>query len=89
MLGKSVLFSIAIAAQAVFSSPVQKRSGYSVKETHFVPQKWNKIAKAADDFRIHLNIGLKQSSFDELERHLYEGMKHLNIPRSYLIRCSI
>lgn len=73
MLGTSVL-SIAIAAQAVFGSPVQKRAGYSVKETHYVPQKWSKVGKAADDFMIHLHLGLKQSNFDELDRQLYEGM---------------
>lgn len=73
MLGASVL-SIALAAQAVFGSPVHKRAGYAVKETHYVPLKWTKVGKAADDFMIHLNIGLKQGNFDELDRHLYEGM---------------
>lgn len=80
MFGASVLVSVAITAQAVLSSPLQNRAGYSVKETHFIPQKWSKIGKPADDFRIHLNIGLTQSSFDELERHLYEGISHLHTP---------
>lgn len=81
MFGASVLLSVAIAAQAVLSSPLQNGARYSVKETHFVPQKWNKIGKPAEEFRIHLNIGLKQSNFDELERHLYEGIsKHYSLP---------
>jgi tripeptidyl-peptidase-1 len=77
MLGVSVL-SIAFVVQAVFCSPVQKRAGYTVKETHYVPQKWSKVGKAADDFMIHLNIGLKQNNFEELDRHLYEGMLFRN-----------
>ncbi|KUJ07644.1 tripeptidyl-peptidase 1 precursor [Mollisia scopiformis] len=72
MFSTTVLLSVFVAAKAVFCSPVQRRAGYAVKETHFVPQKWSKIGKAADDFRIHLNIGLTQGNFHELERHLYE-----------------
>lgn len=78
-----LLLSVVIAAQAVLSSPLQKRAGYAVKETHFVPQKWSKVGKAAEDFTIHLNIGLKQSNFDELERHLYEGRYPTNIYNQY------
>ncbi|KAF8851033.1 subtilisin-like protein [Acephala macrosclerotiorum] len=51
-----------------------KRAGYAVKETHFVPHKWRKVGKAAEDFTIHLNIGLKQSSFDELKRLFIEDL---------------
>lgn len=68
MLGAAFL-SIAFAAQVVFGSPIQKRAGYAVKETYYVPQKWSDVGKAADDFMIHLNIGLKQSNFDEPDRH--------------------
>jgi tripeptidyl-peptidase-1 len=67
------LLSIAGAVQAAYGSPIKARSAYAIKETHFVPQKWRQVGGASEDFVIHLNIGLKQSNFDELERHLYEG----------------
>lgn len=79
MYSATVFLAVLIAAQAVLGSPVQKRAGYTIKETHFPPQKWSKVGKAADDITIHLNIGLKQSSFDELERHLYEGIYNVII----------
>ena len=63
-----------LAASASLASPVKSRSPYAVKETHFVPAKWNRIASPPADHLISLQIGLKQSQFKELERHLYEGM---------------
>ncbi|KAA6413001.1 MAG: tripeptidyl peptidase [Lasallia pustulata] len=33
---------------------------------------WTRVGPAPADHRINLQIGLKQSQFDELERHLYE-----------------
>ena len=71
---KSILF-IAIAAQAVLSTPVHPRSSYAVKETHHVPQKWTKVGPASPGHMIHLQIAVKQGQFDELERHLYEGKR--------------
>lgn len=73
MLGLISLLAFALASEA-FASPVKSRTAYTVKETHFVPQKWQQVGKAPGDHVLHLNIGLKQSSFDELERHLYEGL---------------
>lgn len=74
MFNLATLLSIVAAAQVVASSPVQARTAYAVKETHFVPRTWRNVGKPAGDYIVHLNIGLKQSNFDELERHLYEGM---------------
>lgn len=71
------LLSLAAAAQAVVGSPVSPRTPYSVKETHLVPRGWSEIAEAPRDQTIHLNIGIKQGQFAELERHLYEGKSNV------------
>jgi tripeptidyl-peptidase-1 len=63
-----------VAVQAVFGSPIQSRTAYAVKETHRVPRKWTKMGRAPSDTMLHLQIGVKQGQFDELERHLNEGV---------------
>jgi tripeptidyl-peptidase-1 len=77
MVGVTV-FSAALvaAAQAVLASPMA-RSGYSVKDTHYVPRDWTKGARAPADHVIQLQIGLKQSNFQELENQLYKGISIL------------
>jgi len=75
MFGFVYLLSIATAAaQAVVGSPIRSRTPYTIKETHYVPRKWSQVGRAPEGLTITLNIGLKQSQFDELERHLYEGI---------------
>jgi tripeptidyl-peptidase-1 len=74
MLGLSVIFSVAFGAQAALGTPIRARMPYSVKETHSVPGKWVQTGRADRSHMLHLQIGLKQGNFDELERHLYEGM---------------
>jgi tripeptidyl-peptidase I len=64
----------ALLAGFASASPLRIRSPYAVKETHPVPRQWSKVAPAPENHIIQLQIGLKQSQFDELERHLYEGM---------------
>ena len=73
MLASSILLSLSIAAQAVLGTPIRARSPYAVKETHFAPRKWTPIDRAPADHMLHLQIGVKQDRFDELEKHLYEG----------------
>ena len=58
---------------AAAATPLRVRSEYCVKEHHNVPPKWNRISDAPLDHLINLQIGLKQSRFDELERQLYQG----------------
>ncbi|KAI4250164.1 MAG: hypothetical protein L6R40_000336 [Gallowayella cf. fulva] len=53
-------------------SPVRSRSLYAVKDSHHVPRKWTRVGDAPPDHVVNLEIALKQSQFDELERHLYE-----------------
>ncbi|KKY15785.1 putative tripeptidyl-peptidase 1 precursor [Diplodia seriata] len=72
MVRLTALISLAAAAQGVLASPIRARSPYAVKETHYVPRQWSRAGRAPDDHVLHLHIGLKQSQFDELERHLYE-----------------
>lgn len=74
MVGFSVLISTALAAQsALASSVIRSRTNYAVKERHYVPRQWKKVARAPAEGIINLNIALKQSQFEELERQLYQG----------------
>lgn len=65
---------LAVATQAVFGSPIQSRTAYAVKETHRAPRRWIKRGRAPAETMLDLQIGVAQSQFGELERHLYEGV---------------
>lgn len=73
MLVPTFLITAAIAAQNAFATPIKARTPYTVKETHTAPRKWSNSGKAPGNAMLHLQIGLKQDNFDELERHLLEG----------------
>lgn len=70
---KTTVLVVAFVACDVFSTPIS-RSPYVVKETHFVPLGWTKQERSHGGKTIQLQIGLKQGRFDELDRHLQEGM---------------
>ena len=70
----SVSLVLLAASTSILSSPLRSRTEYAVKDTHNVPSKWYEVGPAPAHKLLHLQIGLKQSHFDELERHLYEGM---------------
>lgn len=76
-------FSLAVLALALIplpvtsASPLHTRSPYVVKDNHPVPSGWEIIARAPIEEYIHLQIALKHGRFDELEKHLYEGMAFL------------
>ncbi|KAI2463933.1 tripeptidyl-peptidase 1 precursor [Annulohypoxylon bovei var. microspora] len=72
MVGFTVVFSALLAAQGAFANPVGSRTPYRVKDTHHVPRAWKRVRRAPADHIIDLQIGVKQSNFAELERHLYE-----------------
>ncbi|RDW57074.1 hypothetical protein BP6252_13889 [Coleophoma cylindrospora] len=72
MVGVKTFLSLAAAVQAVGASPISSRTPYAVKETHIIPRGWSEVAEAPKGQTIHLNIGVKQGQFAELERHLYE-----------------
>lgn len=64
--------SVLLMLSSVYAVPLSRRDGYAVKETHVVPTQWKQLHRAPADHAITLRIGIKQGSFDELERHLYE-----------------
>ncbi|KAI1372962.1 tripeptidyl-peptidase 1 precursor [Hypoxylon crocopeplum] len=72
MVGFVVAFSALLAAQASLANPVRSRTPYRVKDAHHVPRGWKRVRRAPADHVIDLQIGVKQSNFAELERHLYE-----------------
>jgi len=72
MLGLSNLLVVAVAAQAVFANPIKVRTDYAVKEVHLAPRRWASAGRAPSNHMLHLQIGLKQERFDELEQQLLE-----------------
>jgi tripeptidyl-peptidase I len=70
---RNLACSLLLSAATVLGSPLRARSAYSVKDTHRVPSRWTKIGVPSANHMVRLTIGLKQSRFDELERHLNEG----------------
>ena len=71
----TILLGTLLRCAAGATTPIQSRSSYAVKETHNVPLTWTRVGSAPKHHRLELHIGLRQSRFDELERHLYEGMR--------------
>lgn len=69
---KGISLALLAASTSILSSPLRSRTEYAVKDTHNVPSKWYEVGPAPAHKLLHLHIGLKQSQFDELERHLYE-----------------
>ncbi|EME79352.1 uncharacterized protein MYCFIDRAFT_57642 [Pseudocercospora fijiensis CIRAD86] len=65
-------FGLAGLSAAVTAAPLDDRSDYAVHSSHFVPGGWEQSGKPDPEHTINLRIGLKQGSFADLERHLYE-----------------
>jgi tripeptidyl-peptidase-1 len=80
MLYLSSLLAVAIAAQAALATLIKARTAYEVKEVHQVPRKWSSQGRAPSNHMLHMQIGLNQDKFDELERHLYEGKMRYLLP---------
>jgi tripeptidyl-peptidase-1 len=70
----SFLLIVLTGILTVPASALAASSPYFVKETHKVPNRWKQVGAPAPDQCIYLQIGLTQSRFDDLERHLYEGI---------------
>ena len=68
------LLTLVTIAETISASPLHSRTAYAIKDSHNVPRQWSKVSSASSDHILHLQIALKQNNFDELERHLYEGM---------------
>jgi tripeptidyl-peptidase-1 len=73
MLG-AVLSLLACFSSFATAGPVTRSSDLAVKDYHPAPRPWSNLGPAPSDHLIHLTIGLSQSHFRELERHLNEGM---------------
>ncbi|KAJ9646887.1 hypothetical protein H2204_000579 [Knufia peltigerae] len=59
-------------SQLATAGPIVRRSDLAVKDFHPAPKTWSNLGPAPEDHLIHLKIGLSQSRFSELERHLHE-----------------
>ena len=71
---------LAVGVNNALASPVSHaRSEYAVKETHFVPRGWERVGEAPATQSVTLQLALKQSQFDELERNLYEGRANSHV----------
>jgi hypothetical protein len=68
----------------LFSAALTWATPYQLKEFHPVPRGWTQLGRAPRSHSIQLEIGLKQSQFDELEKSLYEGMLVENPVTLYL-----
>lgn len=73
MRGIACLATLAVAASTAAINKRNDRANYETKEDFYVPNGWQRVAEADPNHVINLSFGLKQSNFDELERHLYEG----------------
>ena len=69
------LFWSAALLRLCVGTPLASR--YAVKETHRVPDGFTRVGDAPSNHRVRLQVGLKQDRFEELMRHLYEGMRFL------------
>lgn len=72
-----VQLAIVVAALAAIgvdaAATPRARTLYQVKETHSIPRKWQKRDRAPESHVIDLQIGVRQSNFEELEKRLFEG----------------
>ena len=73
MIGNTLLAAAGLWWRVGTAFPLTEQSAFAVFETHPVPRSWKRVGDAPKNGIISLQIGLKQGSFDELERHLYEG----------------
>lgn len=72
MRSSGILLAVGLLATSALGKPVSHRSPYAIKDSHHVPKRWTEVRRPSADQTIELRIGLKQGSFSELERHLYE-----------------
>lgn len=67
-----ILLAASLLVTSAVGNPVKQRSAFAIKDSHDVPRKWTEARRADADHKIALRIGLKQGSFADLERKLYE-----------------
>ena len=84
----TLLAGAAALAATTAGTPLARDTTYAVKDTHNVPCKWERVGPAPGEHVLNMQIGLKQARFEELERHLYEGMWKSHSGGEYLWRIS-
>lgn len=67
-----ILLAAGLLVTLAVGKPVKQRSAFAVKDSHHVPRRWTESRRPDADHKIALRIGLKQDSFSDLERQLYE-----------------
>ncbi|KUI69965.1 Tripeptidyl-peptidase SED2 [Cytospora mali] len=72
MKATGILLAAGLLASSAVGKPVKQRSAFAVKDAHHVPRRWTEVRRPDADHKIALRIGLKQGSFSELERQLYQ-----------------
>lgn len=72
MKATEILAAAGLLVTLAVGKPVKQRSAFAVKDSHHVPRKWTEARRPDADHKIALRIGLKQGSFSDLERQLYE-----------------
>ncbi|KUI55616.1 Tripeptidyl-peptidase SED2 [Cytospora mali] len=72
MKATGILLAAGLLASSAVGKPVKQRSAFAVKDAHHVPRTWTEVRRPDADHKIALRIGLKQGSFSELERQLYQ-----------------
>lgn len=85
LFSRASVLVFAASFTSVCCSPIQSRPTYAVKDSHHVPRKWSRVSEAPPNSIVKLEIALKQSRFEELEKHLYEGRLRALMP--LLDRC--
>ena len=69
---RTSLLGLLTLGTGVFAGPITSRS-YAVKGSHPVPKGWRQMNRAPADHTMELRIGLTQSDFEGLEKHLMEA----------------
>ncbi|KAK5691840.1 hypothetical protein LTR97_011011 [Elasticomyces elasticus] len=65
-------FSGLVLAASAAAAPTTRSTKYAVKERHAVPKAWTVAGAAPKDHILNMQIGLKQSNQDVLEKHAVE-----------------
>ena len=69
-----LLLAALLALDGACATPLPNQYAHVVKTAHPVPNTFSKVGPVPVNQVVNLQIGLKQSRFDELERQLYDGM---------------
>jgi tripeptidyl-peptidase-1 len=73
-IARSILLILLLGIASTIATRLQSRSTYAVKDSHLIPRRWTRLGPAPLLHIVQLQIGLRQSNFGGLEKHLYDGM---------------